>query len=304
MYKTLRNAFITSLFIGHGMMAACGSGGAQVDGSGTSINRTKQALSLGSAMEINGMYGPNCAQRSGEWSVGLIGFGLLTNSPLSVVMNDPNCKLLVTSMRFGSSQSNTLYAADAPIQLDANYQTAGSPFRKQVGDLPSLYANFRIQPDLSFSRDFSVQALYSDDPGSTALISNADFVVASGTALGGNVPAPDYSAFATGLHFQVDAGKIVQSVSGQMDLSLQQVYGQTYVIDSTLSDVSDYSLVDAAFLAGTPQTLAATDPNIPAAEFGLVGYQLQSPVQRNVIIANEVAGVRSYQIITISFSAN
>lgn len=303
MYKTLRNAFITSLFIGHGMMAACGSGG-QVEGHGDTISRTRQALAIGAAMEINGIYGENCVQRSGAWSVGLVSFGLLTNAPLSVAMGDVACTLSVTSVRFGSAAATELYSPDAPIELGASFAFAGSALRKQPGDPASVYANFRIQPDMSYSQDFSVQMLYSDDPSATSLANNADLAIVSGQAAAGAVPAPDYAANSSGLHFQIDANKMVQSASGQVDLMTQGVSGQLYVIDSTVTDVGSYAAVDAAFLAGTAKALTGMDPFIPVAEFGLVGYQLLAPLKRNVIISNEVNGVRSYQIVTITFSAN
>lgn len=300
MFKSVRNSVISSVLLAACFVTGCGQH--DVLGRGDLVDRTNQALSVGSLLEINGTFGAGCTQRSGDWSVGLGDFSSLTHSPLSVLLNDAACTLSLTSIRAGSQIADALYFPPAPIPLSAGYQLSGSPFRKMPMDAPAFFANTRILPDMSFAQDFVLQSVYSQDPSATSLSRNADFAVVYGGAMAVGVPQPDYGATATNMSFQVDALKIVHSVAGQVDLTAQLVGGQSYVIDlGTLGEQPAYAQVDAVYSLGSPVALSGINPSIPATAFGLVGQPLLTPVQRNIVIANEVSGVRSYQIISITF---
>jgi hypothetical protein len=69
------------------------------------------------------------------------------------------------------------------------------------------------------------------------------------------------------------------------------------VVDAVGLDT--YAELDAAYIAGTPAAIGAP---IPAADFTLVGEDLDAAtVKRTLILANIEGGVASYQAFEITF---
>jgi hypothetical protein len=301
MFKSLGTALFSSLCLSAVLTSGCGSD--QALGNSSVIDRTTRPLSIGSILELNGSYDPACLQRGGSaWSLSQPGFESPTNAPLSVVLNDAGCTLYLTSFRVGTMAASELYLPPAPVPLGSSYLASGVPFRKDPQDPVAFYANVQIQPDLSFSGPFTVQAVYSEDIQATSLQLNSSSSVVSAQLAAAGVLAPDYVPSIAGLAYQVDAQGVVQSVSGSLMLSVQSVLGQSYVLDAgLLSQNPSYAELDAAFLLGVPMPLSGVSM-IPAETFGLVGLSLAAPVVRNLILANETAGTRSYQMIRITFA--
>lgn len=301
MSKVLSGLFIASTLFGTTLFGACGSSAAT--GRASVIDAAARDLALGSVQELSGDYGVTCSQRSGGWSLGLGSSPALSNPPLSVLLGDSACVLSLTSMRLGEGASSELFYADAPLPIGGTYLLTGIPFRKAPLGPVEFYANVRMLPDTSFSGDFAVQVIYSKDLGTASVGLNADPAVASASASAAGVPVPEYTLSTSGMSFRVDQLKVVQSVSGQIDLSPQGTSGQAYAIDpDTLGVAPTYAAVDAAFALGTKIPISGVN-SIPAEAFGLVGLSLAVPVRRNLLIANEQSGARSYQVITITFSA-
>jgi hypothetical protein len=78
-----------------------------------------------------------------------------------------------------------------------------------------------------------------------------------------------------------------------------QVTGQTYVVVSA-GGLGTYEALDEAFVLATEVELTAS---IAADAFELVGYELNAPQTRTLIIANAANEVRSYQAFEIAFHA-
>jgi hypothetical protein len=303
MFTTLRTSFLSSLFLGALVFTGCGQQVAP--GSASVLDRTTRALAIGSVLELNGSYDPGCIERQGQvWSVGLGDFQSLTNAPLSVVLNDAGCVLYVTSFRVGTQAVSQLYLPPVPVALGADFFAAGVPFRLDPQEPVAFYANLRIEPDTSFQGPFTVTALYSEDVQATSLqVGPTSSSQVSAQLAAAGVPAPGIKASFTDLGFQVDAQGVVQSVAGYATLTVESVAAQSFIVEvGQLGETPSYAEVDAAFLAGVQMPMSGPTGMIPAGAFGLAGQSLATPLVRNIILANEEAGTRSYQLIRITFA--
>jgi hypothetical protein len=289
-------------------MPACGGAGNQnVTGEGAVVNRATQALSsISNFLEFNGSYGSGCHEFTGNWSLPLAQLINQTNQTLAVVKNDTDCQLTLTSLLVGDDESSAvMYQTQSGITLTGEYADNPSPFAVNQGDAVVFYANGRIEPDASFSTDFTMRVLYSDDSTAASSSANAVYATQSASAATSDVPAPNYTA-TTNVAIEVDANNIVQSDTGTVDLSLPGMSPQTgeyYVVTTTaLSSSPAYSDVDAAYNAGTPASLSMSSPSIPASALGLASVNLSTPAIRRIIIAHFDNGTPSYEVITVTFN--
>lgn len=289
------------------MLAGCG--GQSVHPAVNLVDRTTQALSLGTFIEINGSFGAGCSGRSGAWSVGINGFAALTNPPLSVLQGDSGCILDASSVRIGTPASSTLYAPTDQITMWANYNQISRAFMKSPGGPADFYANLRIAPDITFTQNFTIDLIYSQDPSRvTGSIIASYYVepVATSSASASGVSPPDYTIDVSDLAVQVTNQKVVRSATGNVLLTPQTVVGQSYVVSARdLGPSPSLAVVEAEFTAGTKQFIGLSDPSelIPAAAFSLLGVDLTAQTTRTLIVANEVADIRSYEVFSLSISA-
>lgn len=266
------------------------------------VDKASKALTTSTVRAIKGTYGGGCISRSGTWALGLNGFSP-SESALSVIKNNSACSLDVTEIHAGTLASPSMYAMAAPLTLSASYQSNGQAFMLDGMGSTVFYANFRIQPNLSFSTDFTLQMIYSDDATEVTASRSAQYSVQSSSASDSNVPPPDYTISLTGLTIQTDADDVVQSASGSAQLTDVSVNGEKYVIDlDTLSATPTFAEIDALFTGGTQHDLTGTNPTIPAADFSLGGIDLTAAKKRNIIVANIENGTRAYQIFRVTFN--
>lgn len=303
--RSFRNTTIRSFFycllIGSAAATGCGEeqlAKPQVD----LIDKVSHALSVNTVRAIKGTYGAGCISRSGTWALGLNSY-TPAEGALSVVKNNSACSLAVTEVHAGTLATPDLYTMTAPLDLGASYPTNGSAFLLNgLGDTV-FFANFRIQPDMGFSTNFTLEMVYSDDSTEVTASKAATYAVQAATATSGNVPPPDYTISMSGITIQVDAEDVVQSATGTALLTDGMFAGEQYVVDAdTLSATPSFAEVDAIFAAGSQKTLMGANPTIPAADFGLGGIDLTAPKTRNVIVANIENGTRSYQIFRVTFN--
>lgn len=257
-------------------------------------------IAAGTLTSANGTYGAGCTNRNGAWSVRITdGADVLTHPPLSVVKGNTGCVLTLTHLRGGAAGID-LYAATPSFAMTGAYQATSASFAVGSPTPIAFYGNAFLNA-LTFSSDFVIVILYSDNPNLRVGWNTANFTVHAASAAASGVAAPTYTIDMTPLVVSTDNANVVESAVGDPTLSAGVTAGQTYVVLTTLAGTS-YAEVDAAFIAGSPKTaIAAT---IPAASFMLVspGVDLTgSLVKRTIIIANTVSGVPSYQVITITF---
>ena len=303
--RTLKSTTIRSYFYCLAFSAAafggCGDtpiAKSQVD----LIDKVSHALTTSTVRAIKGSYGMGCIQRSGTWALGLNGYSP-SEDALSVVKNNADCTLSVTEVHAGTLAAPSMYSMAAPMTMDSSFATNGASFMLEGQGDAVFYANFRIQPDLTFNTNFSLEMVYSDDSTEVTAQKSAAYAVQSSTASSSNVPPPDYLISLSGLTLQVDAGDVVQSATGSASLTEGSVLGEKYVIDQdTLGATPTFADVDALFTGGTQGTLTPGSPSIPAADFALGGVDLTTAKKRNVIIANIENGTRSYQIFRVTFN--
>lgn len=284
------------------LLAGCGA--QTVNPSVALVDRTVKPLSLGDFLEVNGTYGAACIDRSGSWSVGIGGFSGLTNPALSVIKNDSGCQLWASSIRIGSLGGSTLYASAGNLAIGADYAAQAYPFAPAPSAPTAFYGNLRIQPDLSFGSDFTVDMVYSEDPRWASAGVVADYGVQSASFRTGAVDAPDYAIDLSSFVLQVDANKIVQSTGGGGVLVAMNTPCQTFIVSTRdLGGAPSFAEVDAEFQMLPAQSLASGNPLIAADSFLLSGANLSMPQIRTVILANTVAGTTSYEVFRIAFSA-
>ncbi|MFO0578597.1 MAG: hypothetical protein U1A78_31725 [Polyangia bacterium] len=283
--------------------AAGGCGDAQVAKSQVDlIDKVSHALTTSTVRALKGTYGAGCIQRTGTWALGLNGF-TPTEDALSVVKNNADCVLSLSEVHAGTLAAPAMYSMTAPMALDSAFASNGAAFMLDGQGDTVFYANFRIQPDLTFNTNFSLEMVYSDDSTEVTAQKSAAYAVQTSTASSSNVAPPDYLISLSGISLQVDAGDVVQTASGSASLTEGSVLGEQYVIDQdTLSATPTFADIDALFAAGQKSNLTPGSPSIPVADFALGGTDLTAGQKRNVIIANIENGTRAYQIFRVTFN--
>lgn len=267
------------------------------------VDRSQQALSTGQFLFANGTYGAGCAGRSGNWSLALDGFnGTPTNTVLSVVKDDGDCVLTLTSLVTGTASDALTWVANTAspaLALDASYAVSASSFASGA-----FYAN-AMQSSTSYASNFTVTILYSDNPDLAESGSDtATFITRSASASSSQIEAPDYTIDATGLTIQTDADDVVEAMGGTAQLELPEGAGAGESFKILSSDPGlTYASIDAAWLAGGSATLLSslTSLQIPGSSFDMTDVDITTSQDRFVVIAHTVDGVRAYQVITVTF---
>lgn len=269
------------------------------------VDRTTKALSIGAFTEISGSYGHGCTNRSGAWSIGLNGYTALAHPSLSVPQGDIGCELSVSAVRAGSPAGNTLYSLGDSLSLGLSFWQTSPPFKRNLGSPADFYANMRVTPDLTFTSDFTIDMIYSEDPSlltTSLLASYYEEPVVRSSVTSAGISAPDYRLDISGLAVQVNDQKVVRSAVGSAALLTRLVPGQSYVVSNlNLGEGPSFGDVDAAFLGGAKWPLGPLPPTnlVPADVFELIGADLSTSAIRTLIVANEVAGARSYEVFEI-----
>lgn len=270
-------------------------------------DRVSATLTVTSVMAIQGTYGAACLQRSGSWTLALNGYALAAGeTALTVEGGNVACQLSVTTVKAGSVGAPLSYRSAAPSAhlLAASYAEHGVAFMLDGAGATLFYANFRIEPDLTFASNFLVRMVYSDDVRETDLTYVTHYDVSNGTAVIGLNQAPNATLSLTALDVSVTATNVVKSSTGTAMLTQGSVVGASYFIDlGTIPASPSYAAVDAAFQAASARSVAlvGASQSIPAAAFELMGVDVTTPKVRSVVVAVTVNGVPSYQLIRITF---
>jgi ice-binding like protein/Big-like domain-containing protein len=128
------------------------------------IDHTTGALTSAQQGSANGTYGGACRNRTGAWSLAIDSGAALDFDELSVLRNDVDCVLSLTSL----NTTDGTIAPTAPIVLATDYGVAPSAFGSPV----QFYADAKLS-DVTFADDFVLTLLYSDDPSLRTLVNTA-----------------------------------------------------------------------------------------------------------------------------------
>ncbi len=289
--------------------AACGSGQNTPD----SVRADAELIDLQSAlissttvMAIEGTYGAQCLARSGSWAIALNGYKFVVGeTQLSVVSSDANCALAVTLIKAGTPTATVSYSPVVPFPLDVPFAATGVAFRLNGAGGTQFYANFHVQPDLSFNTDFTVQMAYSDDINATSVTVVTSYAVSASTPSALVIPAPNESVSLAKVDVRVTSRNVIWLTNGTIQLTQGTVAGIQYVIDlDTLGTPPTFATVDASFndpakkhvaLRGSSQSIATRD-------LGLMGISVSRPQTRNIIIINNGSPAITYQLIQLIFT--
>lgn len=265
------------------------------------INNTKQALSTGELLWVNGTYSGCYGHADTDtWSALISGPAAnMDYSEVSVAMNDSACRLVLKSAvtNEGAGGTAKTYVATNPITIGLSYGTA-SPFTN-TGTL-AFYGNAKIAT--FYAADTLITILFSDDPradtGATDN-SNASYVIETSTASESQVIAPDYTPDLGAVVLTTDFNNVVQSASGSIDMTSYTHSGEMYVVtDNSLG--SSFAEIDAAYEAGTPVAFSDVAP-ISIDAFDLEGQTLD--ITKALILSHTENGVAAYEVIRITFKA-
>ncbi len=270
------------------LLPGCTDDDSSVSGQVETIDKRSGTLLAADLESANGTYGAGCTNRTGSWSVGIEIGAVLDHTALSVVANNDACVLTLTELR----TTDGVLAATPSITLTTSYKVTPSEFDDPI----AFYGNAKMD-SVSFASDFLITILYADDPDSATDDNTAAFEVAQASAEGDSVSAPNYTIDPDALDVLADADQVVVSATGGVALTAGSVAGQTYVVVEA-SGLDTYAELDAAYLAGTPAAIGAS---VPAADFTLVGEDLDTLPKRTLIIANIESAVASYQAFEITF---
>jgi len=261
------------------------------------VDRSTHSLTSGSLLAIDGTYGAGCTQRSGAWSIAIQPGATLDNPALSVVRNNTGCVLTLTGL-----VADALYTGTPSIAMTDAYQTSASAFASGGGAV-AFYANAKLD-SLGFATDFVVTVLFSDNSSRATGGNTATATTSQSSATSQQVQAPNYTIDASSIAVATDNANIVQTATGLAQLTDGTATGEAYVVDlGTLPLSPTYAEVDAAYLAGTAVAITGADPSIDAASFDLVGLDLSTPQVRTVIVSHTESGVRSYELLVVTFNA-
>lgn len=266
----------------------------------TVTSKSGQALTIDGEVAtfqaVNGTFGSGCTARSGDWSTPIGAFsGALMNPALSVVShNGTSCVLTLTSLTvngrtYSPNTTSALSAAYAPAALA--FTTNSDPF----------YANFKITPD-DFSTAFSLDMFASDDVNAVPGAIAASYATVSPSGTASTNPAPDYSLNTSGVSITADRNQVVQSVSGNLVMTVGTVAGSAYVRHSGALDPSSSAAVDEAYKAGTENAITGSSFNVAASDVGLTVGVTTLPATRYIIVKNTTNAVTTYEVITVTFS--
>jgi hypothetical protein len=291
------------------MATACSAGPQQTahTAAGSSVvptvaitNRMGPALQLGELASIDGTYGADCIDRSGPWSVAVGGSSVaLNNARLSVAEGDSNCVLTMTALN-----TRAAYVATPPLAMTSAYQPSGSAFAALLDDGGSapivFYANAMLS-STSFTGDFVINIVYSDDPSLVSSNASTSYVTHSATAATSQAPAPDYTIDLSPITVRASASNVVLTATGSASLSFNTVAGQFYAVDSAgaLTASPTFAEVDGFYRSQTPAPVSGNATTIPAAAFALAAATL--PAVRSVVVANTSSGVPSYEVVSVTF---
>lgn len=252
--------------------------------------------------EINGIYGPGCPLQGDSWSLCVSCSGMLTNPPLVAPPPDSGCTLSVTSLRVDTGAGNELYLPHEAVPLSSAYSEFGSAFFPGDDSGPPLFVNVRIEPDSQAEGTLTIQLAYSAMPTEVARMS---LDTARATSVSdSDVPPPDYWIELRNLTVWSDAHGIVVTAEGSADLVSYRTPGTEYVVlKEDLGAGPDFVRVDAAFRRSMRTPITVRNPTLQGSEFALGGEDLKTPRVRTIVISNEIAGVRAYRVITVSFHA-
>lgn len=288
--RKLHAAVLAGLMV----LAGCSEAAEQDDVGGdvALIDRTTSNLLLSEIDSINGSYGVGCLLRNaGDWSLGVAASPSLTNPLLTVVKNNAACVLKLTSVKL--SDGNT-YTASSPITLGASFASPVS-----FGSSPiQFWGNAKLSV-ADFSSNVTLTLLYSDDPRLTTDSHQATFSESSAQDSAQSVPAPNYTLSTAGLSIETDFNDVVQSVTGNLALTINGSDDATNYVITSATVGATYEDIRAAYEAGTPVTFSTS---IAGSGLSLVGTDLTSSATRTLILAKVSNGVRSYQKFTITFN--
>lgn len=120
----------------------------------------------------------------------------------------------------------------------------------------------------------------------------------------GDVPAPDFAISLADLTIRNDAGNLVTTASGFVQLTLASHPAQSYAVLHDALPTSTTPDALATLLGAAPHGGTLISPyRIPAVELDLAGVDLTDGITRTVLLRNTGAGVSSYQVLTLRFSA-
>jgi hypothetical protein len=307
--KTLRAAtsilpFQLSSLLLISTLAVGGCGGTTADTvSGTAaLTDFSAVIGSTSVMTIEGLYGTACIERSGSWVIPMNGYVPAAGEhALTVVTGDVGCTLSITQAKVGSPRGYQLHKAVGPIPLRSSYAWQGTAFLLNGSGAPQFYANFRA-PDLSFMGNFLVEMTLADTVNETSLGMTAVYAAVNGGGGVNPVPPPNATISLDGLTVAVDLQNVVKSATGSIVLTQGTTAAASFVLDSSsMPSAPSYSLVDSAFKAGAQVPMLGATVDIPAAALGLIGLNLTTPRQVNVMVAATRSGVSSYQVFEITF---
>jgi hypothetical protein len=305
-YRTL--SFMAGLFALSGafIATACShpsSGSDRVSGRGKLVTLS-QALAANSLTSMHGSYGADCdLRRSGTWTVTISG------SPgadeLSVVRDDTNCVLTLTSVMAGSTE----YVPASPIVLDGSFETNAVAFHTgEDEDVVAFYANSKLDP-ADYSEDFDVVFVSSDEVSDVDGGQYSAQVSVASASQASTIEAPNYELSSTIAYSASEENKVT-GATGSITLGLP-AEGGTYaaqyyrIVDGSSLGVSpSFNQVDDAFVTagGAGQAMKSS---FGWEELGLTNGAALS-FQKTIIIqrveTDDASNVVSYQTFWLKFN--
>lgn len=300
---------LTALACMSALSAACGINADDdtVKPSVEVIDHTKSALSnAGGIASVKGTYGPLCHRHNGgdPWSVTFDANGEVTDSTLSVTMNDADCILSVTALVSGSSNPE-LFVASSPIPMSdaygeaAGFKNAGQPDpEKALG----FYGNAKLSAT-NFASNFKISLLISDAPSSSQETQSSTYTQTTATEVRADgVQAPNDTLDLSSIAVTIDADDKVLTRGGWVVIGDGDRPATSYTILSSLSESPTFAEVDGAYANADHFEISDEGSHVvPVGNFLSVGDDLTGGFAKWLLLRRAESGVAAYQVIKITF---
>lgn len=282
-----------------GLLTGCQASPAPIPVELIDVRDTRQtALTV---REILGTYGSGCPLAGQRFSACVSCDGVLTYPPLVLPLRSSDCALSMDALRIDTEAGSVLYVPSTVVSLGDSYSELGTALVPEgAPQAEPIYVNLRVVRSVESDSGFLIQLACSDS--TTAVLRMSLDTTHAVSLPAQSVPAPDYWIDLSSLTVWVDAGHVVVKVAGSADLVAYRTPGTWYVVlREDLGSQPDYARVDTAFLNSVQWPITERNPKIPADTLRLQGEDLDVFSLRTLIAANEVAGVRSYRVIRVTF---
>ncbi len=226
---------------------------------------------------MNGMYGPNCDEKQGSFSVAINGYaGTMPNPSLAVTKEDEDCTLEISSFSAGGA----IYIANHALTVDDDFKGEPTAFVGPQGD--TIFINAKLS-DAHFKTRVLIQVVHSRQNEHARRDHIPNHRIQVSTLPTEDELAPKYLGNPLGLVVFVDQSGMITGSIGKVHLLTLEQTGEDYMVFSEEPKASLEEL-QAAFTNPVAIPSPAKRFFVPQTSLSLVGKVIPSEGLKRYIV--------------------